>query len=673
MKTFITCILIIFTTALLYGQNDKADSLKSALSKEKTDTGRVKLLLRIGSSFGYGFAKNDSALWYLNEALDLSKKINDKKGEMTARESMGRYFYTAGNFREALEMLLQNLKEEKQIADTTGIFFTMKDLMKTYRILKDYNQEFDYAKKAEALLLSGYFKDSIQIYTLSTVYLNHMASVCDGLGKPDSAHYYWILSYQSFLKSKETDGIAVGAGNLAASYALTGKNDSALYYYRMSIPCAVIAKRFDIIANSELGIAKILHKTNQSDSAFFYARKALFMLQNMNEPDGVMEACLLLSQLYQINHHYDSAYKYLQNYVTLKDSLFNQTNITQAHNLSFNETLQQQQLEQAKREAQQELKNKIKFYVLAAALIISSIIAFILSKNVRNKRTANNLLSRQKKEIQNTLSELKSTQAQLIQSEKMASLGELTAGIAHEIQNPLNFVNNFSEVNSELIAEMKDELNKGNIDEAKTIADDINENEQKIIFHGKRADAIVKGMLQHSRSSSGLKEPTDINKLTDEYLRLAYHGLRAKDKSFNATLKTDYDETIGNINIVPQDIGRVILNLITNAFYAVAEKKKVQPDYEPIVTVSTMGTPSFGEGRGEVKIMVKDNGGGIPQKILDKIFQPFFTTKPTGQGTGLGLSLAYDIVKVHGGELKAETKEGEGAEFIIQLPFKDNS
>jgi signal transduction histidine kinase len=267
-------------------------------------------------------------------------------------------------------------------------------------------------------------------------------------------------------------------------------------------------------------------------------------------------------------------------------------------------------------------------------------------------------------ELKQSLENLKSTQSQLIQSEKMASLGELTAGIAHEIQNPLNFVNNFSEVNSELIAEMKQEIDKGNLQEVKSIADSIDENEQKIISHGKRADAIVKGMLQHSRSSSGVKEPTDINALCDEYLRLSYHGLRAKDKSFNATMKTDFDESIGNINIIPQDIGRVVLNLINNAFYVVDEKKKQQPDgYEPTVSVSTK---KVGD---KILIAVKDNGNGIPQKVLDKIFQPFFTTKPTGQGTGLGLSLSYDIVKAHGGELKVDTKEGEGTTFIIRLPF----
>ena len=273
----------------------------------------------------------------------------------------------------------------------------------------------------------------------------------------------------------------------------------------------------------------------------------------------------------------------------------------------------------------------------------------------------------QKNELEKTLVELKATQNQLIHQEKLASLGELTAGIAHEIQNPLNFVNNFSEVNAELVDELHIAIHEGNLNEIKSIAKAIKDNEQKIMYHGKRADVIVKSMLHHSRSSSGINEPTDINDLVEEYLRLAYHGFRAKDKSFNAKVITEFDENIGKINIIPQDIGRVILNLITNAFYAVTERKKhsqseLVEDYEPTVSINTKKINA------KVEIKVKDNGNGIPVAIKDKIFQPFFTTKPTGQGTGLGLSLSYDIVKAHGGELRVETKEKEGSEFIIQLP-----
>ncbi|HET6768068.1 MAG TPA: ATP-binding protein [Chitinophagaceae bacterium] len=292
--------------------------------------------------------------------------------------------------------------------------------------------------------------------------------------------------------------------------------------------------------------------------------------------------------------------------------------------------------------------------------------SILLEETIQELELKRKIVEESKEALQKSLEDLKAAQAQLIQSEKMASLGELTAGIAHEIQNPLNFVNNFSEVSSELIDEMTEQLEKGNTEDAKAIANEVKMSLEKINHHGKRADGIVKSMLQHSRTSNNKKEPTDINALADEYFRLAYHGMRAKDKVFNAAIKSDYDENIGLIKIISQDIGRVILNLITNAFYAVMEKKKLQSaesGYEPTVTVSTKKIDN------KIEIRVRDNGTGIPQKALDKIFQPFFTTKPTGQGTGLGLSLSYDIVtKGHGGELKVETKEGEYTEFSIILP-----
>jgi len=275
-------------------------------------------------------------------------------------------------------------------------------------------------------------------------------------------------------------------------------------------------------------------------------------------------------------------------------------------------------------------------------------------------------VERRTAELKRSLEELKTTQQQLIQSEKLASLGELTAGIAHEIQNPLNFVNNFSEVSIEMLDEMKLELKTGNQEEAIDIADNIEQNLEKIIHHGKRADGIVKGMLQHSRTSNGVKEPTDINKLADEYLRLAYHGLRAKDKSFNTEMITHFDDKLPMANVVPQDIGRVLLNLFTNAFYAVQQKQKTAGDgYRPTIEVETFVLPLQGVGG----LKVKDNGAGIPDAIKDKILQPFFTTKPTGEGTGLGLSISYDIiVKGHGGSIDINSKEGEYTEFIIKLP-----
>ena len=297
--------------------------------------------------------------------------------------------------------------------------------------------------------------------------------------------------------------------------------------------------------------------------------------------------------------------------------------------------------------------------------------AILLEETIEELEQKRKAIEESKDALQKSMEELKATQQQLIQSEKMASLGELTAGIAHEIQNPLNFVNNFSDVSKELLDEMKEAMDKGDTEEAKEIMQDVITNLEKINHHGQRAGDIVKGMLQHSRTSSGQKEPTDINALCDEYLRLAYHGLRAKDKSFNAKFETNFDESLPKINVVPQEIGRVILNLINNAFYACTERSRASTSsaetssadkYDPTVTVSTK------KENNHVIISVKDNGTGIPSTIKDKIFQPFFTTKPTGSGTGLGLSLAYDIVtKGHGGELKVESKEGEGTTFTIKI------
>ena len=293
--------------------------------------------------------------------------------------------------------------------------------------------------------------------------------------------------------------------------------------------------------------------------------------------------------------------------------------------------------------------------------------AILLEETIEELELKRKDIEKSNEALTESLEELKAAQAQLVQAEKMASLGELTAGIAHEIQNPLNFVNNFSEVSKELLEEMLDELKNGDTEEVNAIANDVIQNLEKILHHGKRADGIVKGMLQHSRTNSGEKEIIDINALVDEYLRLAYHGLRAKDKSFNATLETSYDDSIGKIEITPQDIGRVVLNLITNAFYACNERKNVseESDYKPLVSVSTKTDLK------NVEISVKDNGNGIPKHIIAKIFQPFFTTKPTGQGTGLGLSLSYDIVKAHGGNLDVTTEENIGTEFIISIPIRN--
>jgi len=406
------------------------------------------------------------------------------------------------------------------------------------------------------------------------------------------------------------------------------------------------------------------------DKIFEQVNKEVSAAKSMGDVSKMKGGYYNLSALDSMRGNYKGAYENYKLYSLYRDSL--QKKETEKREIQaklqyeFDKKQAIAKAEQEKKDAEQRRIKNIQYFTiagLAGLLLVIVIIAFIQWKNNNQKKKANILLQLQKEKVESTLSELKSTQTQLIHQEKMASLGELTAGIAHEIQNPLNFVNNFSEVNKEMIDEVTEEIDKGNITEVKNILNDIKDNEEKINHHGKRADSIVKGMLQHSRQTKGVKEPTDINALCDEYLRLSYHGLRAKDKGFNADFKTDFDQSIGKINIVSQDIGRVLLNLFNNAFYAVNEKKKLLANgYQPIAKVATRKLND------KVEIKVADNGNGIPQNIIDKIFQPFFTTKPTGEGTGLGLSMSYDIIKAHGGEIKVKTEKEEGTEFIIQLP-----
>ncbi|MEP7107440.1 MAG: ATP-binding protein [Ferruginibacter sp.] len=660
-----------------------------ALARQKSDTTRIEILAGIASNYAFypQYYNVDSALSYANQALSLQQHVmaSDEYESWTRnghsyqlinlQEMIASLFHSLGNYPKSLELRLDNLNLADKEKNKFFMVQALRNITYDYGAMKDYQHVLHYAKLADSL--TGTSVENGQVpkleqwlvkYTIATAYYNlHLFDAALSYANkleaiPESANYEDYLATKSLL--------------LADIYEASGNKDSAFYFYRRTASISVAYTAGDILARARVGLARLFQKENRTDSALYYGLQAMAYIQNNqrsiqawgeNSNSLIAELSPLIAELYKANNQADSAYKYLHLSVAIKDSLYNSDKIKQFQTLTFNEAARRQQLEQQSREAKLKYETRVKIYSLITGMALIVILAFILFRNNKQKQKANILLLNQKREIETTLTELKTTQSQLIQSEKMASLGELTAGIAHEIQNPLNFVNNFSEVNKELLVEMKQEIDKGNTDEAKAIANDLIENEEKINHHGKRADAIVKGMLQHSRRSTGIKEPTDINALADEYFRLAYHGLRAKDKSFNATMKTEYDESIGNINIIPQDIGRVILNLITNAFYAASLAPKsgagnTQHIREPAVWLSTK---KVGD---KVLISIKDNGPGIPQKVLDKIFQPFFTTKPTGQGTGLGLSLSYDIIKAHGGEIKVGTKDGEGAEFIIQLP-----
>jgi two-component system NtrC family sensor kinase len=548
------------------------------------------------------------------------------------------------NYKQALNYDSMALPLFEKLKDTLGLGFTLTGIGNIYSQLHDYKNSLLYYHKALNIITS--FSQSSNFIQF---FFAGISGIYEQNNQLDSALYY----------AKKANEISpdygYGLQKMAIAYHRLGNAELALEFYNKSIRPSLENNARGDLANIYNGIAEIYKARGNIDSATLNAKKALYYSPSSLEATG------MLVNIYESVNDKDSTLKYLKLTTELKDSAFKyeKEKLRILENITYNEEIKNINAEAAHVKSQ----NNLKLILLLAGFFAVIIIAVILVRSNRHKQEANVILQKQKEKVESTLSELKSTQQQLIQSEKMASLGELTAGIAHEIQNPLNFVNNFSEINKDLLVEMKDEMNKGNLADANEIANNVIANEQKINHHGKRADAIVKGMLQHSQSSTGKKEPTDINALCDEYLRLSYHGLRAKDKSFNATMKTDFDNSIGTINIIPQDIGRVLLNLYNNAFYAVAEKMKMNLDnYEPTVSISTKKLND------KVQIIVKDNGNGIPQNIIDKIFQPFFTTKPTGQGTGLGLSLSYDIIKAHGGELKVESKEGEETTFIIQLP-----
>lgn len=641
----------IFCWAQVLGQNETVDSLKEKLDNETADTAKVDVLHSLCRYYVWSFA--DTSAIYAQEELQLSRKLNFIIGEAQSMGDLSLAYTVLGNYTGALEYGYKSLALFTNLNDASGIQSTSVVLAFCYREQGDYKQAIQYIKNN--LRLGDLTRDETDpaFLILSTIYERN--------NQLDSALFY---AQSVFARRKDWSGVLEVLGDI---HAKLGHEELALDFYRKTISTAIQANFLIDIIDAYSGIARIYLTEGKADSAVYYAKLALIQRGGKAYPIGMMRVSTLLADIYESKKITDSTLKYLRLTINLKDSLFNQQKTRAAQGFAFIAQLHQQEL------ASQQRENiaKLKMYFLYGIAILILIIAFFLYRNNRHKQKAfallqvqKQLIDAQKNKAEGALEELKNTQTQLIQSEKMASLGELTAGIAHEIQNPLNFMNNFSELNTELIEEMKVEIKTGNNSEAIRIADNIAENERKINHHGKRADSIVKGMLQHSREATGQKEPTDINVLADEYLRLSYQGYRAKDKSFNATLQTNFDPTIGSINIIPQDIGRVFLNLYNNAFFTLSEKKKRQPHgYEPNISVRTTMAD------GKIEIRVRDNGNGIPEKVREKIFQPFFTTKPTGQGTGLGLSLSYDIVKAHRGKINVETLEGEFAEFVIQIPI----
>jgi len=701
--------------------------MKLVLKTQKEDTIKINTL----NAISHEYLKNSDfefSIQMANEALAGSEKINYRKGIALAYYRKGNVNNSQGKIREALENFSSSLKIFQEIGDKSrmgdcyqliGIIQENRSdgLIKLFTALKLYEEIDDKTRIAETLQLiggthsyNGDMKEAEKFYLASLKISEKIedkaliAQTTNGLGqlyasegnytKALEQYYAALKIYKALGNEAPSWGIPWSYSEIAGIFKYQGEvaeksgdNNSARKKY-----IEVLKMYFDVLhfheakknktffAESYRNIGNTYVKLKNNEKAKESYVKSLEFAHELNDKDELRKTYAALSNYDRFQGDYKKAYEHYVKYILYRDSLTNDEITKKSVQVQMDYEFEKKEIAnkalQDKKDAEVARARKVQSLTITSLVILVVAILFvslIQLRSNRHKKKANLLLQQQKRKVESTLKELKSTQAQLIQSEKMASLGELTAGIAHEIQNPLNFVNNFSEVNTELIEELEIEADKGNLQEVKLIAKDIKENEVKINHHGKRADAIVKGMLQHSQSVGGVKEPTDINALADEYLRLAYHGLRAKDKSFNAILDTDFDPAIGKVPIMPQDIGRVLLNLYNNAFYAVSEKMNSAPHgYEPRITVSTRLVPAtenslIHQSANSLIISVKDNGNGIPQKILDKIFQPFFTTKPTGQGTGLGLSLSYDIVKAHGGELRVETSEGEGSRFIIQL------
>ena len=595
------------------------------------------------------------------ELIQLMSAEQDKNNLALIHSAMANGYRMQGRWSLAIEYYLKTLElldpvedRELRIIDQYNLAISYENYGMDSRAADNYRHAISELEKTQ---------DTLQLYiAYGTIVFPLIA-----IEEYDEAKKYMKLALKDTIRNKD---YATARYNDAQGQILKsqGKYQEAIpYFQKAELGFSKIEGVSWAIAFMNLYLAECYFQLKNYDQALQYATEALDLDSNVQVTE---KSTLLLSQIHEKLDNPELAYEYLKDYQLLKSEKEKSEELTRIADAEMRSILDESEktIDLLEREKLEKEKESIfqRWLIISVLIVLISVVVFtiILYRNNKNKQKANAQLKRQKMKIEQTLDQLKATQSQLIQSEKMASLGEVTAGIAHEIQNPLNFVNNFSEVSNELLDEISEEFEKGNLDMVKQNLNDIRSNLNKINHHGKRADGIVKGMLLHSRMSNSEKEPTDLNVLCDEYLRLAYHGLRAKDKSFSANLETDFDPGVGKVEVMAQDIGRVILNLLTNAFYAVNQKRCNTGDngYEPKVAVSTNRTVS------QVSIQVSDNGNGIPPTILDKVFQPFFTTKPSGQGTGLGLYLSYDIIQVHGGELKIDTKEGEGTIFTILLP-----
>jgi len=657
--------------SVLFAQEQKiADSLALIYQQNNfTDTAKFELLAELSFNEMRDFKKG---LDYAEELIRLSEQAGNDSYLRKGYFLKGTKNRLLGNLAEALAAYFKSAEIAKEERNVTAEGESYGAIADAYSSGNNHSNAINYYNKAVKTLRKS--SDSI---SLASALLN-AGDEFRKTKKYDSALLYFEEAAVIFDKVNYLTGKAYSLGNIGMVYAKTAKNDLAVKDLTDAIQILEENQDYQAICDYLNSLSDVYINKGDNQKALDYSLRSFRLAEQHQLNEQVAAASLKLSELYEKTGNLSESFRYYKKHIAYRDSINNINSVQKMADLRTNYEVSQKQVEvNLLNQQKQNQKNLVVSLIIILALMV--IIAGILLRNNKHKQKAYAILNLQKRQTdeqrakaESALEELQATQKQLIQSAKMASLGELTAGIAHEIQNPLNFVNNFSELSVDLLDELKEgTVNKLTVSdraEADEIINVLRDNLKKISDHGKRADSIVKGMLQHSQASTGKKEPTDINTLANEYLRLSYHGIKAKDKEFKANFAVDFDESIGKIQVMPQDIGRVLLNLYNNAFYAVNKKKKHENDgFEPLVSVSTKKVGN------KIELSVKDNGIGIPQNILDKIFQPFFTTKPTGHGTGLGLSLSYDIIKAHGGEFKVETKEGEFSEFIIQLPIGNNN
>jgi two-component system, NtrC family, sensor kinase len=660
---------ILFVSA----QYTQLDSLKQQLQKTFSLKDRFGILHQIAINYK-NRDKLDSMLDVCSEQLGIAHELKNDSFLVITYNNIGNALEVKGDYTLALEFYLKGL----HLAETNGSLGLIHPFYNNIALIYLDLGNFD-------LALDWLLKARKQVPILGPRYANYyslidmnISETYMGLKRYDSALAFVKSSFATLLPSDYGFMYSNLMYDFGQVYEFQNKPELASEYYNKSILFADSVQDLFHLADASKFYGRFLLKQKDFSNTRKYAVISLRAAQDASYKAGIVDAAEVLSEMYTQTHHLDSAYFYGNMKNLYRDSLFNEKNVNQLKDMTLKEHIRESELEQA----EEQYQTRIKIYLLAGGVAIFLLLAVILLRNNRQKQKAYTLLSYQKKEIdlqktnlEKAIAELKSAQAQLIHAEKMASLGDLTAGIAHEIQNPLNFVNNFSEVSIELLKEYRDvvlnDMTGREKEETSGLVTNLTQNLEKIEFHGKRAEVIVKGMLEHSKGYTGQKKLTSLAKLAEDFVRLAKSNQLTKDKAFNTQVETILDQDLPPVEIVPEDIGRVLVNLLGNAFYSVKEKKKLKGDnFTPVVTVSVSKTSNAEPHTAGLELKVRDNGMGISGKMLDKIFQPFFTTKPAGTGTGLGLSISYDIItNEHGGFLKVKSVEGEYTEFIVYLPI----